>query len=311
MDQVEKGITIVLTQRCNLNCKYCLRDNAFRINNLFDINELKLILDISYKHGYSWILTTGGEPFIHPHIFDYLKYLSDLGLKTVIESNGILINKAVLDQITSLKKPSSFQFLISLDDYLPEKHDLLRGEGSFQKAVNAIKIIKNHGFYLHVNRVITPLTNIDKKEAFVKYLDFCDSLNIDSVHFSKVIDVENKLHKYILSTSNIIEIKHIISTVEHKLLDHSDCESLWKYSTTDYCYKLAVGAISVSKNGISPCTLLSDIIVDNYGNLDEYLLKSKYKEFDQFRKITMQGNVENEFDCSTCGKLCRAKYTCI
>lgn len=305
MGCIEKGITIVLTQRCNLKCNYCLRETSFKNTEDIGIVDLTKLLETIHKNGYSWVLTTGGEPFLHPNLFDYLTRLLQFGLKSVIETNGSFINIANLDKLASLGNQLSIQFLISLDHYLPEVHDSLRGPGAHQKAVDSIKIIKKKGFFVHVNRVITPITNLSNSNDLLNYLDFCESLKIDSVHLSKVIDIDNKLSKYILNKTQILKIRKIIESIKHKLLDYSDCESLWKYSTAIYCQKLKLGAVCITKNGISPCNFMPDIILERIENIDEYLSELRFMEFNSIRSNILNKSIEREFDCANCSTLCR------
>jgi len=308
MEQIEKGITIVITQNCNLKCKYCLRDNSYRINESFDIIELRKILDTIQKHGYTTILTTGGEPFLVPHIVEYLEYLTAAGMKTLVESNGTLIDKNILGKIVTIKNYTKIHFLISLDHYLPEIHDYMRGKGSFQQAIKCIRLLTNHGFYIHTNRVFTPNTLIHDTDDLLKYLYLCEELKVNEVHFSKVVYTENKHKKYALTKDQIVQIREIISNATHRLLDLNDCETLWRYATKKYCPKIDRGAISISKNGISPCNLIPDIILDSYENLENYLTSPKEYKFSSLRKKALQSWDEKYINCTDCGLLCRNLY---
>ena len=88
----------VLTRKCNFQCSYCtVKDNK---NGFFPgINQLKSAIDklLLVKKKYLKFIITGGEPTIHPHYLDFLKYLFDK-----------LNERAEVATITNLSPPVSF-----------------------------------------------------------------------------------------------------------------------------------------------------------------------------------------------------------
>ena len=95
---------------------------------------------------------TGGEPFLHPQIVDIIKETLNFGLATVL-SNGTLITREVaqtLGQIAQISK-HKLEFRISLESPIAIENDLIRGSGSFQRAVRGIHALLHADF----NPIIT------------------------------------------------------------------------------------------------------------------------------------------------------------
>ena len=76
-----------MTRRCNLNCIHCYSDSRNRAypGELADDEARKFINDIA-EFKAPVILFSGGEPLLHPHIFDYIKLASDLGIRPVLST---------------------------------------------------------------------------------------------------------------------------------------------------------------------------------------------------------------------------------
>src|SRR5262249_52342957 len=69
----------------------------------------------------------GGEPLAHPHVAEIVQFLTGRGIEVSMHSNGILVPRKI-DTIRKLRK-----LKISLDGPM-ERHDAMRGAGSFRSA---------------------------------------------------------------------------------------------------------------------------------------------------------------------------------
>lgn len=97
------------------------------------------------------IILSGGDAFLHPHfpeVCDIVRKLN--GGRISLSTNGILIPK----YISILKRNDGIQVSIDGNE---EIHDHIRAEGSYQKAVEALNLLKehriSHGIGFTVNRM--------------------------------------------------------------------------------------------------------------------------------------------------------------
>lgn len=124
-------------QRCNLACIHCYSDSANKNypGELTTLEAEKMIRDLA---GFlvPVLLFSGGEPLLRKDLFRLNDYARKLGLRTVISTNGTLIN-----QKTTLKiKEGGFDYVgVSLDG-IGQNNDYFRGKkGAFKSALEGIR----------------------------------------------------------------------------------------------------------------------------------------------------------------------------
>lgn len=86
-----KKIYIEITNRCNLNCTFCIHNK--RIFKDIKLDEYKIIIDKIKDYTKEVYLHVLGEPLIHENIIEFIEYASINNLLVNITTNGYLINK--------------------------------------------------------------------------------------------------------------------------------------------------------------------------------------------------------------------------
>ena len=134
---------------CNLRCIHCYQNDynhkSLDLNILKDI-FLKLDEAMAKWKMKCFVSLTGGEPFLKPEGLFYLMDMiesSDNFKNIAILTNGTLIDNTLIKKIKNYKKLAEVQ--VSLDGHDEESHDGVRGEGTFLKTINSIKMLKNFG----------------------------------------------------------------------------------------------------------------------------------------------------------------------
>ncbi len=149
-------LSVILTNRCNLKCVYCGRnenENNSCIKNELTKDEWLEIFKDAKKVGLRKVNMTGGEIFCRHDCLELIVETIKLGLEVSIETNGTIVTKNQIDYLKPFKDKLSIS--ISLDGINRETNDLTRGNGSFDKTFKMIKIIKDSGIPL---RIITVLS---------------------------------------------------------------------------------------------------------------------------------------------------------
>jgi len=127
----EAFLQIHITARCNLACTHCYMEAGgpdmspeLFARSLDQFSELlKTLSPLS-----AWIQITGGEPLLHPLIWEYLARAAER-FSTRLLSNGTLIDAAAGRKLKQLKAAVQISF-----DGLEAAHDRRRGKGAFQAA---------------------------------------------------------------------------------------------------------------------------------------------------------------------------------
>lgn len=131
--------TIRVTKACNLRCPHCYVNAGKKLENELSLKEIKSTIDQLAKLKVFSIFFTGGEPFLRKDIVEILKYTDKKGIGIAISTNASVLNKEILEKIKNLRFDL---FQISIDG--PKKiHEAIRGKGSWQKAIDNIKLAKS------------------------------------------------------------------------------------------------------------------------------------------------------------------------
>jgi MoaA/NifB/PqqE/SkfB family radical SAM enzyme len=85
---------------------------------------------------------TGGEPFIHPAMLEIIADTLAHGPVTVL-TNGTLFSVSRVAALRRLGEASrySLEIRVSLDGWRPADHDRLRGAGSFERALEGLRLL--------------------------------------------------------------------------------------------------------------------------------------------------------------------------
>ena len=147
-----------LTPRCSLNCKMCyIRMTPEQMKPLgteLSLSQWVSIAKQARDRGLTFLLLTGGEPFLRKDIFDLLRELNSMGIVVDINSNGTLIDEAVVEKL--LQTPPS-KINITLYGASRETYEALCGDGgAFDRVVRAIDLLRTAGILVCLNATLTP-----------------------------------------------------------------------------------------------------------------------------------------------------------
>jgi len=149
---------IDLTEKCNLRCIHCrVSTSKYKLNEI-PLNKVKELIDELSKMKVIQVIFSGGEPFIRKDIFEILDYSTMKGIPDlIVVTNGLLLNEK---KIEKLKKTGIKKITVSLDG-LKESHEKIRGEGTFEKTLDAIKKLVNNNFEVKVTITLNKLNKND------------------------------------------------------------------------------------------------------------------------------------------------------
>jgi diadenosine tetraphosphatase ApaH/serine/threonine PP2A family protein phosphatase/pyruvate-formate lyase-activating enzyme len=142
---------------CNLACDYCaVASSPTARKRSIGLERFRALVDEAVAEGFEEIYVTGGEPFIEPGIVAMLSYASDR-LETVCLTNAMLFlhgrRRRELEQLASRPR---LTLQSSIDGAQPATHDLHRGAGSWQRAMEGITLARDLGLPVRVAMTETP-----------------------------------------------------------------------------------------------------------------------------------------------------------
>ncbi|MCC6263603.1 MAG: radical SAM protein [Bryobacterales bacterium] len=145
---------------CDLKCKHCYTASSPQNHRLEQIRfaELRPHLDEAGRLGVQRICFTGGEPFVNRDVLEGRaacneEFLASLEYALAIAPVEILTNgrryiRNHLDALRALRARHGgrLRLRITLESPCPERHDALRGKGTFAQTVDTVRVLAGMGF---------------------------------------------------------------------------------------------------------------------------------------------------------------------
>ena len=157
---------LLITDKCNLRCRYCFVDCNQKRKELSTSEWIDLINNL-YAHGTNMVCFMGGEPLLHKDIDILVDHVLAKGMICDITTNGVLVPK----KIDIIKKVDSLMVSVDGDR---EGNDANRGKGSFDKAIEAIRVARGAGVAVRINAVMTK----QSKDSIDFLLDLADQYDL-------------------------------------------------------------------------------------------------------------------------------------
>lgn len=132
-----------ITNACNLRCGHCLFSSGPEQAEQLSLTQLLQHAEHAYHElGCRLFALTGGEPLVHPDFSAMVEgLLAYPATRLVLLSNGLLAQSRLNDAWPRER----IQLQISLDGR-PERHDALRGNGSFARLQQQLQFLKENGW---------------------------------------------------------------------------------------------------------------------------------------------------------------------
>ncbi|MEW6606433.1 MAG: radical SAM protein [bacterium] len=282
-----------LTNKCNLECKYCYADIGTKGKNILSNDAIMKILDILASSLYESVLIEfhGGEPLLcWEEIKDIiLKYHNKRNFYFGIQTNGTLLTPKIIDFI----KMYSIGIGISIDGP-QEIHDRNRcypnGKGSFSGVMRGISLLKQ-------NKIpFTTISVVERSNECSEIFDFfvnnqIERIKLNPLYFKGMLNEKN-ISSYCLGKyQEEFATEHL--KIARKIIEYNKTSSV-----KQICANITIMVRNlIGNNGYmclkSPCGAGNSIIMfDENGNI--YPCEEMYGRKDFI--ITNINNINNGKD---------------
>lgn len=132
-----------LTRQCNLACQHCYMDARSSGRDELSLEEGIRLIDDLAEMKIPVLIFTGGEPLLSKNFYAYAFHAREVGLRTVISTNGTVITP----EVARLLAEARIRYVgVSLDSARPESHDQFRGvSGAHAMALQGLKNARDAG----------------------------------------------------------------------------------------------------------------------------------------------------------------------
>ncbi len=260
-------IGIELTNKCNLDCPFCAREEMTRPEGHMSFDLYKKIVDEVKSYAEMIYLHGDGEPFLHKHIYDAISYAKKNHLKVGVSTNGTTLNNK---NAMMLIESNIDYLIIAIDGITKDTYEKLRLNAKFE---HVTKNVKN---FLKLNResgsnIFTIIQFIEMDENRHEIKEFCEYW---------------KQHK-----PNVMRIKPYVDLLKHnrKTEFKLPCFYIWRQTMIDW------------DGTVFPCCVDTNS-KHKLGNIKEKSLREIWNSshISNMRKKHIEGRMKEIDICKTC-----------
>ena len=166
-------LELQLTHSCNLRCRHCYLGPPRPVE--FPLADALAITWEFAAAGGLKLLVSGGEPLLYPWLREFIEATAGLGLRRVLLTNATLITPENAGWLAMEEVQARL-------DAWEEGHDLLRGRGSFERAVAGIRAASDAGIPVGIATMVHR-GNLTEFEKLARFADEIDAVEwgIDSL----------------------------------------------------------------------------------------------------------------------------------
>ena len=125
-----------ITEECDLHCKFCFADSTKPWPDELTTQEIYALLDNIAEAGTQAIVFGGGEPTLREDLVEVMHYAARYkNMFVALNTHGQWLDRKY---VRGLVNAGVSQVKVSVDG-LKESHDWNRGEGTFDKCIQALK----------------------------------------------------------------------------------------------------------------------------------------------------------------------------
>lgn len=198
-DRFERGLdapiclTWELTYACNLACRHCLSSSGRRDPRELTTAECESVIDDLQRLQVFYVNVGGGEPTVRPDFWHLLDRATERGVGVKFSTNGSRITAAVARRLAA---SAYVDVQVSIDGATAEVNDAVRGPGSYDTALTAMRRLADAGFRGFKISVVATRHNIPQLDAFKALADSLGAqLRLTRLRPSgRGVDVWDELH---------------------------------------------------------------------------------------------------------------------
>ncbi|NJB69890.1 MoaA/NifB/PqqE/SkfB family radical SAM enzyme [Saonia flava] len=244
---------VAITKKCALQCEHCFEWDTLNKKDVLSAEKLTQIVRKLQEQGVSQIQFSGGEPLLKIDML--LEVLEKVEKKTdfwILTSGFKLTHK----NAKKLKKAGVTGFHISLDHFVPEKHNEFRGfKEAYYWVEEAVKNAHEHGLATALSLCAT--RDFISRENLLSYMELAKRLNVS---FVQLLEPKAVGH---YAAKDVLLQPHEISLLEEFYLTMNFDPACKTYPIVTYhgyyqrrqgCYSAGVKGLYVDTDGdINAC----------------------------------------------------------
>lgn len=201
-------ILLQITERCNMSCIHCFNASNCEGEDI-KLNKLKeVIIPKLLKAGVTRVTLTGGEPMLHPEIYEIINIFKEFNIHITICTNGLLFDEELIKNIAEL---GNTHINVSLDGFSVESHCKFRGikKENYSKILNNIVLMGKNRI---LNGIMCSPNKYSNDNEYIELCKFAKDNNASYVLFNPLSKFGrgNKTQSYAYTKVNLQNLREKI-----------------------------------------------------------------------------------------------------
>lgn len=146
------NLTWEVTYACNLRCTHCLSASGEPAADELTTTEALGLVEQMHQERVFQINFGGGEPFMRPDFEEILAACHARGIMTCISTNGTLLDAALVERLARTRLVA---IQVSLDGAEKNTCEAIRGTGTYDDALKALRLLAKSPIPTSINTVLT------------------------------------------------------------------------------------------------------------------------------------------------------------
>jgi radical SAM/Cys-rich protein len=162
-------LQVNLGYMCNQTCKHCHVEAGPTRKEIMQIEAMQACLNVLKNYSFNCLDITGGAPEMNPHFRWFVEEAKKTKVKEIIVRCNltIILANSKYNDLPIFFKKNNLRVVSSLPFYNPERTDKQRGNGVFDKSIEALQMLNNVGYGKEDNNLILDLV-YNPNGAFLK-----------------------------------------------------------------------------------------------------------------------------------------------
>lgn len=139
--------------RCNMTCKHCHVQAGPAREEIMDLDTVKAVLAILDMSGIRMLDITGGAPEFNPNLRFLIERAKMIGCQVLLRSNLTIYFESGMGDLPRFYRDHEIELVASLPYYLGDVVDRVRGKSTFDKSINALRMLNDLGFGMEPERL--------------------------------------------------------------------------------------------------------------------------------------------------------------
>lgn len=163
---------VELTDDCNIKCATCIAGSCPGGQMYISLEDMNKIIDTLYleKDTIDLLMLSGGEPTIHPQIFDIIDLCKKRGVRhLMLISNGVRIAKDENFVIELAKRKQNLEIYLQFDSLRPESLLDIRGLDLSEVRRNAVEMLEKYKINSTLVCIVKKGTNDNELKEIISF----------------------------------------------------------------------------------------------------------------------------------------------